>query len=194
MLDSLDFTLPPASTACVDRRQHVRAYPTSASTLSPTGTRTVRLRLGGDDFIDPHSIRVMYTIKETGGANPLICLTGPWGAWSQVYLRSNGVELDNIPQYGRFHQQYGWNQLSMHEQFGEAAICGLNGSWGTRHQQPAASGVRPDQRILHGHTQDAPLPLLERQAPAHPLCAAGARNDLEFSDLRLACKHGVAGV
>ena len=130
MLDSLDFTLPPASTACVDRRQHVRAYPTSASTLSPTGTRTVRLRLGGDDFIDPHSIRVMYTIKETGGANPLICLTGPWGAWSQVYLRSNGVELDNIPQYGRFHQQYGWNQLSMHEQFGEAAICGLNGSWG----------------------------------------------------------------
>ena len=72
MLDSLDFTLPPASTACVDRRQHVRAYPTSASTLSPTGTRTVRLRLGGDDFIDPASIRVMYTITETSGANPMI--------------------------------------------------------------------------------------------------------------------------
>jgi hypothetical protein len=44
MLDSLDFTLPPASTAVVDRRQHMRAYPTSASTLFPSGR--VRLRLG----------------------------------------------------------------------------------------------------------------------------------------------------
>ena len=129
MLDSLDFSLPPASTAVVDRRQHVRAYPTSASTLTPGSTRTVRIRLGGDDFVDPHSIRLMYTINETGGAHSLVPLTGPWGMWSQVYLRSNGVELDNIPQYGRFHQQYLWNQLSQVEQFGEAGISGMAGSW-----------------------------------------------------------------
>ena len=129
MLGSLDFTLPPASTACVDRRQHVRAYPTSASTLTPTGTRTCRIRLGGDDFIDASSVRMQYTITETGGTAALAPLCGPWGAFSQVYLRSNGVELDNIPQYGRFHQQYGWNQLPMADQFAEAAICGMGGSW-----------------------------------------------------------------
>ena len=132
MLDSLDFTLPPASTACVDRRQHVRAYPTSASTLSPNGTRTVRIRLGGDDFVDSHSVRIMYTIKENSGTTVpptrLQPLCGPWGAWGQVYLRSNGVELDNIPAYGRFHQQYGFNQLSQLEQFGESGICGFAGS------------------------------------------------------------------
>jgi len=132
ILDSLDFTLPPASTAVVDRRQHVRAYPTSASTLTPTGTRTCRIRLGGDDFIDPNSVRLMYTINETGGVSnsTLQPVAGPWGCFSQVYLRSNGVELDNIPQYGRFHQQYGFNQLSMADQFGEAAITGMEGSWG----------------------------------------------------------------
>ena len=54
----LDFSLPPSSTAVVDRHQHVKAYPTSASTLTPTGTRTFRIRLGGDDFIDPMSIRL----------------------------------------------------------------------------------------------------------------------------------------
>ena len=130
-LDTLDFSLPPANTAVVDRRQHVRAYPTSASTLSPTGTRTVRIRLGGDDFVDASSVRIQYTIKETANAvgKKLVPFCGPWGAWSQVYLRSNGVELDNIPQYGRFHQQYGWNQLGMLEQFGEAGISGLGGSW-----------------------------------------------------------------
>ena len=129
MLDSLDFSLGPSNTAIVDRRQHVRAYPTSASSLSPSSTRTFRIRLGGDDFVVADSIRLQYTISETGGANPLVPLAGPWGAWSQVYLRSNGVELDNIPQYGRFHQQYGWNQLSQLEQFGEAAITGMAGSW-----------------------------------------------------------------
>jgi hypothetical protein len=130
-MDSLDFSLPPANTAVVDRRQHVRAYPTSASTLTPTGTRTVRIRLGGDDFVDSSSVRIQYTINETGNVagKKLVPFCGPWGAWSQVYLRSNGVELDNIPQYGRFHQQYGWNQLGMMEQYGEAGICGMGGSW-----------------------------------------------------------------
>ena len=130
LIDSLDFTLPPASTSVVDRRQAVRAYPTSASTLTPTGTRTVRIRLGGDDFVDASSIRLVYTINETkGSTGPLTPVSGPWGMWSQVYLRSNGVELDNISYYGRFHQQFGFNQLSMLEQFGEAGICGMSGSW-----------------------------------------------------------------
>jgi hypothetical protein len=129
LLDTLDFTLPAANTSVVDRRQHVRAYPTSASTLTPTGTRTCRIRLGGDDFVDASSVRLQYTINNTNATKALVPRTGPWGAWSQVYLRSNGVELDNIPQYGRFHQQYGWNQLSQEHQFGEAGISGLAGSW-----------------------------------------------------------------
>ena len=131
MLDSLDFSLPPASTACVDRRQHVRAYPTSASTLTPTGTRTCRIRLGGDDFVDASSVRLVMTINNLDTANALVPLSGPWGCLSQVYLRSNGVELDNIPQYGRFHQQHGWNFLSLQEQWAEAAVTGMAGSWGT---------------------------------------------------------------
>ena len=131
MLDSLDFSLPPASTACVDRRQHVRAYPTSASTLTPSGTRTCRIRLGGDDFVDASSVRLVMTINNLDGTNSLAPLCGPWGCLSQVYLRSNGVELDNVPQYGRFHQQHGWKFLSLQEQWTEAAVTGLGGSWST---------------------------------------------------------------
>mgnify|MGYP007049803996 CR=1 FL=1 len=130
LADSLDFSLPPASTSVVDRRQHVRAYPTSASTLTPTTTRTVRIRLGGDEFINPASVRIQYTIVNGSGTNPLVPLTGPWGMWGQVYERSGGVEISNIPTYGRFHQQYGWNQLSMAEQYGEAGLCGMGGNWG----------------------------------------------------------------
>jgi len=103
LADSLDFSLPLASTSVVDRRQHVRAYPTSASTLTPTTTRTVRIKLGGDEFINPASVRIQYTIVNGSGTNPLVPLTGPWGMWGQVYERSGGVEISNIPTYGRFH-------------------------------------------------------------------------------------------
>ena len=113
LIDSLDFSLPPSSTAIVDRRQHARAYPTSASSLSVTRTRTVRIRLGGDEFVDPQSIRLQLTIVNGDGARRLLTTGGPWCFWGQVYLRSGGCEIDNIPQYGRFHNQYLWNQLSM---------------------------------------------------------------------------------
>ena len=127
----LDFTLPPASTAVVDRKQHVRAYPTSASSLSINGTRTVRLRLGGDDFIDPSSVRIQFTINNLDGTNSLKPVTGPWGVWQQVFLRSGGVELDNVPYYNRWHQQFGWNHLTQQEQFGEVGIQGMHATIAT---------------------------------------------------------------
>ena len=132
MLNSLDYRLMPSSTAVVARRQHCRAYPTSASTLSPVQNRTFRIRLGGDSYVDPQSIRLQYQITESSGVAGTVLgpLTGAYGMWSQLYLRSGGTELQNTPQYGRFHAQYGWNQLSFAEQWGEASITDLGGSFG----------------------------------------------------------------
>ena len=158
--DSLSFTLPPASTSVVDRRQTVRAYPTSASTLTPPGTRVCRLRLGGDDFVDSSSIRLQFTINNKSADKVLTPLSGPWGCWSQVFLRSNGVEIANVPMYGRFHQQYGWNQTSMAEQFGEAGICGMSGSWaksGVPKNQPAMGTIAAAKSFTVMHKLHLPL-------------------------------------
>ena len=128
LMNSLDFSLPPASTAVTDRKNNLRAYPTSQSTLNPTGTRTCRIRLGGDNFCDTQSIRLSFQIHKLDGTNPLVPLCGAWGLWSEMFLRSNGREMDNIPWYGRFHTQYGFNQKSRAEQFGQIGICSGYGS------------------------------------------------------------------
>ena len=94
---SLMYELPAPSTAVVDRQQHVRAYPSSATSLTLSSTKTVRIRLGGEGFIDPSSIRLMFTIKNESNPGNLRPYVGPWGLWQQAFLRSNGVELDNIP-------------------------------------------------------------------------------------------------
>ena len=129
LTSALDFTLPASSTAIVDRKQHCRAYPTSASTLTYNGTRTVRIRLGGDDFVDPTSVRLMFTLENLDqGTKTLKPLGGPWCCWAQVFERSGGVEITNLPQYGRFHEQFGWKHLTRLEQFGEPAITGFHSS------------------------------------------------------------------
>jgi len=115
MLQALSYELPAPSTAIVDRKQSCRAYPSSMSTLSFTGTRSVKIRLGGEEWIDPSSIRIQFTINNTGTGS-LRPMTGPWGVWQQAFLHSNGVQLDDIGWYGRFHHQYGYAQLSLMDQ------------------------------------------------------------------------------
>jgi hypothetical protein len=123
---ALAYELPAPSTSIVDRKQHVRAYPSSASSLSSTGTKTCRIRIGGDDFVDGNSIRVQYTITNLTADKYVRPVTGPWALWQQVYCRSAGVELDNIPHYGRWHNQYGWLHLDRESQWGSAGIEGFH--------------------------------------------------------------------
>ena len=144
---ALNFELPAVSTAIVDRKQHCRAYPSSASSLNLSNTRTVRIRLGGEDFVDPNSIRLMYTLKNDASAATtyLKPTTGPWGVWQQCYLRSGGQELDNIPYYNRWHSQYGFNQLTREEQFGSVGVEGWHMS-----ERDAAGTFRPDRAHIPG--------------------------------------------
>jgi hypothetical protein len=43
-----------------------------------------------------------------------------------VYCRSSGVELDNIPHYGRWHNQMAWLHADRESQWGSLAIEGFH--------------------------------------------------------------------
>ena len=136
LLQSLSFDLPPATTAIVDRKQGCRAYPTSASTLVPNGTKTCRIRLGGNEFVDPSTIRLQYTLTNTDASKILCPAVGPWGPWGLVRLLSNGVELDNIPAMNRFMELHAWRLLTTEQQAAEG-VYGWHSAWnGTTHPTP----------------------------------------------------------
>ena len=135
MLDSMNFDIPPASTVVVDRKQGVRAFPTSASSLQIGGTRTCRIRLGGNDWVHPESCRLQFVVNNTSTTKPLKPACGPWGVWGQVRLLSGGNELDNIPIYSRFHQLHSWVLLTSEQQHAEA-VCRWGGSWNPTGDKP----------------------------------------------------------
>jgi hypothetical protein len=145
LADALSYTVPQASSAVTMRKQGCRAFPTSASTLSPAGVRTVRIRLGGNDWFDPASLRLVYTIQNTSAAANLCPSCGPWGPFGLVRLLSGGVELDNIPMYHRNHELHGWRLLSMEDQLREG-VFGWSSSWPL--QTAAGNTMHPNQGFL----------------------------------------------
>jgi hypothetical protein len=53
--------------------------------LTPTGTRTCRIPLGSDAFVDSNSVRIMYTINNLDTTKNLQPNGGgPWGCFASV--------------------------------------------------------------------------------------------------------------
>ena len=145
LLESLSYDIPAQSSAVVQRKQHVRAYPTSASTLSPAGVRTVRIRLGGNDWFDPASLRLVYTIQNTHATANLCPSCGPWGPFGLVRLLSGGVELDHLPMFHRHMELHAWRLLSMEQQAAEG-VYGWSSAW--PNQTLAGNTPHPNQGFL----------------------------------------------
>ncbi len=148
---SMSYELPAPSTAVVARKTHCRAYPSSASSLSKTGTQTVRIRLGGEDFIDPTSVRLQYTLNNLAPDRNMKPHVGPHGAWGQVFCRSGGVEIDNIQNFGRYYQQYVFNHATREQQFGSLSVEGLGMSIADVYGKPLIADIPQNSSITCMH-------------------------------------------
>lgn len=144
ILPQLDYNLIPTSSAVVDRKNFVVAYPQSASTISLTGGqgKECRIRLGGDNHIDASSVRLMFTINNRSTTASLQPYQGPWTCWGRVRLLSQGREIENIPLYGRHHELFGYQLQTFQDQWAESSVCGLGGSWAS-FSDTAITGSQP---------------------------------------------------
>ena len=122
LLDSLSYQLPPSNTSVTTRKNACRAYPQGLTSLCPAGTKHTRIKLAGTEWVDTPTVRMVFTIKNEDSNHKLVPLCGGWGALQQVFLRSNGVELDNIQYFNRYVQQFLWNQSDMATQWGWLGI------------------------------------------------------------------------
>ena len=153
LLPGFDYSIVPSSTAVVDRKQGKCAYPTSASSLSQSGTRTCRIPIGSDGFCDSSSVRLEFTINNLDSAKDMKFWAGPWGAWGTVRLLSQGTEIERVDIYGRHHELFGFQLLPLQDQWTEVAVCGLHGSWeaGMEQLQPKEGKIEKSERAIVMH-------------------------------------------
>ena len=76
LIQGLSYSLPNAAEYIL-ARTNVTYFPQGGNSYAPTGVRLIRFQLADNtQFLDPHSIRLMFTLTNGDAARPLQ-LTGP---------------------------------------------------------------------------------------------------------------------
>ncbi len=106
LLRSLHFD-QKSSAAYVQSRQEVSYASSSGGSFSPTtGIRVIRFALndGGAGFLSGDTVRLAFTLRNEGGA-PITPITlSPSSLFRRFRLLAGGVEIEDIAEYGRYHE------------------------------------------------------------------------------------------
>ena len=105
LIDGLSFKLQPGASYVTDRRS-VTYHPQGSNIYTPgAGTRLIRILLTGEDWMDPSTLRIMFNIKNNGGANQrLRLLGGPHSFFRRMRILAAGQLVEDIDQYNRIHE------------------------------------------------------------------------------------------
>ena len=106
LIDGLSFKMQPGASYVVDRRS-VTYHPQGSNIYTPgAGTKLIRILLTGDNWLDPSTIRVMFTVNndESDAAKHLRVLSGPWSFFRRMRILAAGQLVEDIDQYNRIHE------------------------------------------------------------------------------------------
>ncbi len=106
LIDGLSFKMNSAASYLVDRRS-VTFHPQGSNMYRPTsGTKLIRILLTGDNWLDPSSLRVMFTLtnEEVTATKRLRPLSGPWLFFRRMRILCAGQLVEDIDQYNSIHQ------------------------------------------------------------------------------------------
>ena len=88
LIDGLSFKMNPGASYVTDRRS-VTYHPQGSNIYKPgSGTKLIRILLTGDNWLDPSTLRIMFTLtNEEADGQKLRPLSGPWAFFSaHAYL------------------------------------------------------------------------------------------------------------
>ena len=106
LIDSVSFKLPNTASYVIDRRS-VSYWTVGANEYSSeTGSKVARINLTGDGWLDPSTVRVLYTLENTDATatKRLRPITGPWGFIRRARCMVGGAIVDDIDYYNRVHE------------------------------------------------------------------------------------------
>ena len=72
LTEGLSFRLSPGASYILNRRSCTWYTSGAQSYVSGQGARVIRLQINGDGWVDPNSIRLLFTIKNTGINNQVL--------------------------------------------------------------------------------------------------------------------------
>jgi hypothetical protein len=104
LIDGLSFRMNPGASYVVDRRS-VTYRPQGSNIYQPQqGTKLIRILLTGDNWLDPTTLRVAFTVNNSHATAELKTLSGPWSFFRRMRILAAGQLVEDIDQYNRIHE------------------------------------------------------------------------------------------
>ena len=107
LLESLKFRLKPSASYVVDRRS-VSYWPSGGDSYSPTGVKVIKIKMTGEQWADPSTVKMMFDITNTNAADNDITpvVAGGWGMFRRMRVLAGGSLLEDIDEYNRLHEMF----------------------------------------------------------------------------------------
>ena len=106
LIEGLSFKLSPGASYVTDRRSVSYFVAGSNAYQSGSGARVIRINLTGEGWLDPSTVRLVYTLVNTDGteAKLLRPLSGAWSFFRRARCLVGGAIIDDIDYYNRVHE------------------------------------------------------------------------------------------
>jgi hypothetical protein len=106
LINSLSFKLRPGASYVTNRRS-VTYWPQGGNDYSPSGVKVIKIGSHGDQWLDPATARLFFTLKNKDGAKTLRPrVPGPWVFFRRVRVLCGGQIVEDIDDYNRIHQMF----------------------------------------------------------------------------------------
>ena len=125
LIDGLNFKLSPGASYVTNRR-NVTWYASGAQQyISGQGARVIRIQMNGDGWVDPSTVRLVYTLTNTlESPFTLRPVGGPWAMFSRIRCLYGGAICDDISAYNRTHEMMSILTSSANRDCDDVSGCG----------------------------------------------------------------------
>jgi hypothetical protein len=110
LIEGLSFKLSPGASYVTNRRS-VSFFPSGSDTYSSTsGVKVIKIKLNGTDWLDPSTVKVMFTINNV--TTTMNFLSGVHSFFRRLRVVCNGQIVEDIDDYNRVCEMFNMLQSS----------------------------------------------------------------------------------
>jgi hypothetical protein len=110
LIEGLSFKLSPGASYVTNRRS-VSFFPSGSDNYSSTsGVKVIKIKLNGTDWLDPSTVKVMFTINNT--TDTMNFLSGVHSFFRRLRIVCNGQIVEDIDDYNRVCEMFNVLQSS----------------------------------------------------------------------------------
>jgi len=108
LIEGLSFKLAQGASYVTNRRS-VSFFPSGSDTYAPTsGTKVIKIRLNGTDWLDPSTVKIMFTLTNPSGTGTadMHFLSGPHAFFRRLRVVCGGQIVEDIDDYNRVCEMF----------------------------------------------------------------------------------------